>query len=110
MITDYEKLPCSNNADIGCKTCTLHRNGCPVEQPYEVVKAVYKIHTKPKEGANVPELVKAKYPSNYLLIEQLIGWNDLDGVLDFLYGAQELLGVNYNGLIRFIENNCEVVE
>ena len=53
MITDLDYLPCSNDPNAKCSMCNLHGNGCPVEMPYNVVKAVYPVKTTPKAGINV---------------------------------------------------------
>ena len=119
-MSDYDYLPCSNDPHAKCATCALHNNGCPVEMPYNVVKAVCPVvKTTPKAGIDVQELVKAKYPT---LFESFglsdFDWkNDLDGILDFLYGERQLgllsalLGisnVNVTEIINLIESNCEV--
>lgn len=118
MIRDLDSLPCSNEPDARCTTCNLHGNGCPVEMPYNVLKAVYPIKTTPKAGVNVRELVKEKYPKQYQDLRlDGFNWNDLDGVLDFLYGERELglfsllFGISktdISEIIELIENNCEV--
>lgn len=80
---------------------------------YDVVKAVYPMKTTPKEGVNIAELVKAKYPKHYGYFTKYFDWNDLDGILDFLYGERDLglVGVpkaDINEIIKLIESNCEV--
>ncbi len=118
-------LPCEANARIECATCSLHNNGCPIEVmcgvvgAYEIVKAMNPIHTTPKAGANVQELVKGKFPKLYngLRLAEFNWQNDLDGILDFLYGERDigivsaLLSITkaeLTELIKFIEKNCEV--
>lgn len=118
MITDLDYLPCSNDPNAKCSTCSLHGNGCPVEMPYNVVKAVYPIKTTPKAGVNVQELVKAKFPKQYKDLQlNIFDWDNLDSVLDFLYGERDLgllsmlFGVpktNITEIINLIESNCEV--
>ena len=86
--------------------------------PYDVVKAVYPVNTTPKAGANVQQLVKTKFPKQYNDLQlNTFDWNDLDGVLDFLYGERKLgllsmlLGIsktNITQIIDLIESNCEV--
>ncbi len=111
-------LPCENNPYVTCSVCSLHGNGCPVEMPYNVVKAVYPIKTTPKAEVNVQELVKAQFPKQYKDLQlNYFDWNDIDGVLDFLYGERKIgfLCALWNipkatitEIIELIENNCEV--
>lgn len=118
MITDLDYLPCSNDPNAKCSTCSLHGNDCPVEMPYNVVKAVYPIKTTPKAGANVQQLVQVKFPKQYKDLHlNAFDWNDLDGVLDFLYGERKLgllsviWGISKTSIteiINLIESNCEV--
>lgn len=85
---------------------------------YEVFKLMHPVKTTPREGVNVHELVKTKFPQQYIkLFLFTFDWNDLDGVLDFLYGERELgfLSMSYGVLkteiteiINLIEANCEV--
>ncbi|MDE7329989.1 MAG: hypothetical protein K2N30_02675 [Clostridia bacterium] len=125
---DYDFMPCSNDPEAKCKTCHLHNNGCPVEEDLKTVNVVYNVakavnpkHTIPKAGADVEKLVKDKYPKLYHnLTLDVFDWkNNLDGVLDFLYGEKNmgflaaLFGLRVSNsevseLIRFIESNCEV--
>lgn len=95
-------LPCEVNARATCATCNLHNNGCPIETmcgalgAYEIVKAFHPVKTTANAGANVQELIKEKFPKQYNDL-QLSGFdwvNDLDGILDFLYGERDL------GLLR----------
>ena len=109
MITDLDYLPCSNDPNAKCSTCSLHGSGCPVEQPYHVLKAVYPVKTTPNAGVNVQELVKAKYPDYYKYFNLNFDWNDLDGILDFLYFHAKILHVaEAQQVIDLIESNCEV--
>ena len=112
-----DSLPCEVNAKVKCATCKLHGNGCPVEMPYSVLKVVYPIKTTAKAGVNVRELVMAKYSQSFEKLRLSdFDWNDLDGILDFLYGARKLgvcklYGVSeaeVTELINFIESNGEV--
>lgn len=113
-----ENLPCSNNPNAKCSTCALHGNGCPVEMPYNVLKAVYPVKTTPKAGVNVQELVKEKFSKQYKDLQlNTFDWNDIDGVLDFLYGERKigflcaLWGIqreDITKIINLIESNCEV--
>ncbi len=85
---------------------------------YEVMKLLHPVKTTPKKGVNVHELVKTKFPQQYIkLFLFTFDWNDLDGVLDFLYGERELgfLSASYGVLkteitkiINLIEAHCEV--
>ena len=120
-------LPCEVNAGATCTTCNLHNNGCPIETlcgvkgAYDIVKSFNPIKTTPNAGVNVQELVKAKFPKLYtnLQLNNFDWTNDLDGVLDFLYGERDLdmlsrlIGVSVlkqeiTELIKFIESNCKV--
>lgn len=85
---------------------------------YEAMKMLYPIKTTPKNVVNVHELVKKTFPqeyNDYLLFA--FDWNDLDGVLDFLYGERDLgllstyfriPKTNITAIINLIESNCEV--
>lgn len=85
---------------------------------YEVMKLLHPVKTTPKKGVNVHELVKTKFPQQYIkLFLFTFDWNDLDGVLDYLYGERELgfissiLGIpktDITEIINLIESNCEV--
>lgn len=80
---------------------------------YEAIKIVYPITTTPKKGINVAELVKAKYPVFYKFLTAVFDWNDLDGILDFLYGERGLglMGIpeaDISEIISLIESNCEI--
>ena len=76
---------------------------------YEVVKAVYPIKTTPKAGVNVKALVKAKFPDYYRYFSAHLNWDDLDGILDFLYFHSKILKIgSAQKVIDLIENNCEV--
>ena len=118
-------LPCEVNARATCETCNLHNNGCPIETmcgakgAYDIVKAFNPIKTTAKAGANVQALVKEKFPKQYhdLKLNDFNWTNDLDGILDFLYGERELglLRALYRiskaeitEIIKLIESNCEV--
>ncbi len=118
-------LPCEVNAQITCVTCNLHNKDCPIETvcgakgAYEIVKAFNPVQTKSKAGVNVQELVKSEFPKLYkkLRLKDFDWQNDLNGVLDFLYGERELgimclmFGISkseISSLIAYIENNCVV--
>lgn len=81
---------------------------------YEVMKILYPITTTAKKGVNVQELVKTKFPKQYKeLLLYTFKWDDLDGVLDFLYGEREIGFLNVpkseiDKIIALIENGCEV--
>ena len=117
-------LPCEVNAGAICATCSLHNNGCPIEAmcgakgAYDIVKAFNPIKTTAKVG-DVQNLVKDTFPKLYkdLQLSRFDWQNDLDGVLDFLYGERELgimctlRGIaksSVTELIKFIESKCEV--
>ncbi len=86
--------------------------------PYEVLKKICPITTKPREGVNVEELVVAKFPKHYIkLFLFIFDWSDIDGVLDFLYGERDLgflcirFGIpksDITEIINLIESNCEI--
>ena len=108
-------LPCEVNAGVECSTCRLHNNGCPIEvmgaaiMAYDIAKTVNPIKTTPKAGADIPKLVKAKFPDYYNYFNANFDWNDLDGILDFLYFHAKTLHVaEAQQLIDLIESNCEV--
>lgn len=85
---------------------------------YEVMKLMHSVKTTAHEGVDVHELVKKTFPqeyNDYLLFA--FDWNDLDGVLDFLYGERDLgllstyfriPKINITAIINLIEANCEV--
>ncbi len=85
---------------------------------YEVFKLMHPVTTTPRKGVNVHELVKTTFPKQYLrLFLFTFDWNDLDGVLDYLYGERELgfissiLGIpktEITKIINLIEAHCEV--
>lgn len=118
-------LPCEVNARATCTTCTLHNNGCPIEAmcgavgAYDIVKAFHPVKTTANASANVQALVKEKFPKQYndLKLNDFNWVNDLDGILDFLYGERELgllralYGISkaeITEIINLIESNCEV--
>ena len=120
-----ELLPCEINTQTTCISCKLHNNGCPIEAmcgvkgAYDIVKAFNPIKTTAKAGANVQALVKEKFPKQYhdLKLNDFNWTNDLDGILDFLYGERELgllralYGISkaeITEIIKLIESNCEV--
>lgn len=108
-MNDLDLMPCNFDPLITCVECPLHCNGCPVEIPYDVMKVLYPKKTVAKAGVNVQELVKEQYPTEYKnFILFAFNWKDLDGVLDYLYGAQELLhDKSIQKIIELIENNSE---
>ncbi len=118
-------LPCEVNARATCAMCDLHNNGCPIETmcgvngAYDIVKAFNPIKTTPNAGVNVQELIKEKFPKLYKDLQlNIFDWaNDLDGILDFLYGERELgfmislyaiSKTEISELIKVIESNCKV--
>lgn len=124
-MSNSDLLPCEVNAHTTCATCNLHNNGCPIEAmcgvlgAYDIVKAFNPIKTTAKAGANVQALVKANFPKLYKDLQlNIFDWaNDLDGILDFLYGERELgfmislyaiSKTEISELIKVIESNCKV--
>ncbi len=110
-------LPCEVNAGATCATCNLHNNGCPIEimcgvkGAYDIVKAFNPIKTTAKAGADIPKLVKAKFPDyyNYFNSNPIFDWKNLDGILDFLYFHAKILHVTEaQQIVDLIESNCEV--
>lgn len=83
---------------------------------YEIMKLLHPIKTTAKAGINVQELVKIKYPIQYIKLFLFnFDWNDLDGVLDFLYGERNLMffGIpksDITEIINLIESNCKVIK
>ena len=76
---------------------------------YEVTKLLHPITTTPKKGVNVRELVKATFPKVYHYWGLFtFDWNDVDGVLDYLYGLVSLGYIDIKAVINLIEANCEV--
>ena len=77
---------------------------------YDVVKGLNPVKTTPKAGVDVKGLVKAEYPDYYKYFNTHLDWNDLDGILDFLYFHAKILHVaEAQKVIDLIESNCEVV-
>ncbi len=86
--------------------------------PYNIVKAIYPIKTTPNAGVNVQELVKIRFAKQYNALQlKFFDWNDIDGVLDFLYGERQLglicmlAGIektDISEIINLIESNCEI--
>ena len=114
-MSNTDLLPCEVNAQTTCATCNLHNNGCPIELmcgvkgAYDIVKALNPIKTMPRAGADSPALVKAQFPDYYNYFNKHLDWNDLDGILDFLYFHAKILHViEAQQLIDLIESNCEV--
>lgn len=76
---------------------------------YEILKLMHPIKSVPKSDVNFQELVKTKFPTEYQNWRLFsFDWNDLDGILDFLYGLQETCHINTTNIINLIESNCEV--
>ena len=108
-------LPCEVNARATCATCNLHNNGCPIETmcgalgAYDIVKAFNPVKTTANAGADIPKLVKAKFPDYYKYFNKYFDWNNLNGILDFLYFHAKILHITEaQQLIDLIESNCEV--
>ncbi len=80
-----------------------------IKNAYDITKLLNPIHTTPKAGVNVQELVKDKFPDYYKFFNKHFDWNDLDGILDFLYFHAKILHVDEaQKFIDLIESNCEV--
>ncbi len=85
---------------------------------YEVLKLLHPIKTIPKTDVNIQKLVMERYPKQYIqLFLFTFDWDDLDGVLDFLYGEHKLgilcqsFGVpksDVTEIIDLIESNSEI--
>ncbi|MDE6597246.1 MAG: hypothetical protein K2K60_01230 [Clostridia bacterium] len=85
---------------------------------YDVAKLLHPVKTTAHEGVDVHELVKKTFPKEYnAYMLYSFDWNDLDGVLDFLYGERDLgllseylkiPKTNITEIIKLIEANCEV--
>ena len=120
-----ELLPCEIKTQTTCISCSLHNNGCPIEAmcgavgAYEIIKAFNPVKTTAHAGANVQALVKEKFPKQYndLRLNDFNWANDLDGILDFLYGERELgllrtlYGISRAEIVKIInliESNCKV--
>lgn len=83
------------------------------ENVYNVTKAVFQIKTTAKPGYDIHALVQKEFSDLYKRIYALplLDWNDLDGVLDYLYGSCKLFpdqSSKLKPLIDFIEAHCEV--
>lgn len=121
-VTDELPFPCENCAAWIEKTDTcLCEEQYNEEQEklnaartaYNVTKAVYPVKTIAKPGCDIHALVQKEFPSLYRRVYALplLDWNDLDGVLDYLYGSCELFpnsSKELKPLIDFIEAHCEV--
>ena len=76
---------------------------------YLGTKILNPVTTTPKKGVNVHELVKATFPKEYKDLKLFtFAWDNLDGVLDYLYGLRETCHVDTTAIIKLIEDNCEV--
>lgn len=76
---------------------------------YEIVKLLHPVKTTPRAGANVRELVKEKFPDYYKYFNSNFDWDDLDGILDFLYFHAKALHIpEAQQIIDLIESNCDI--
>lgn len=78
---------------------------------YNAVKFTHPVKTTAKPGYDIPALIKSEFAALYETDYGLkhLDLNDLDGVLDYLYGGYKLFhNVKYKQLIDFIEARCEV--
>ena len=81
------------------------------QEKYDAVKACNPIKIKAKPGYDIHALVKAEFPELYKqnALDQF-NWDDLDSVLDYLYGHMLVFGaVELKAMINFIEARCEGV-
>ncbi|MCM1297054.1 MAG: hypothetical protein NC311_16060 [Muribaculaceae bacterium] len=115
--TDEIPYPCENCAAWVEKTDTcLYEEENIINEAkavYEAVKAVNPIKTTAKPGCDIQAMVQKEFPDLYKRIYALplLDWNDLDGVLDYLYGSCKLFpnqSAELKSLITFIEAHCEV--
>lgn len=92
------------------KTVDFSGDSCLVDgfkQCYDVVKAVYPINTTVNAGVDVHTLVKEKFKQQYdKYFMNFLDWNDVDGVLDYLYGIRMTHGADVSEIIKLIESNC----
>ena len=74
---------------------------------YNAVKTANPITTKAKPGIDVKAVVKQRQPElyNIFVLEQFDWTNDLDGILDYLYGVR-LRFPQAKDVIKIIEDNC----
>ena len=110
--TDKIPYPCDGCEHLEAETgnCVL-KNLNEAQTAYDVVKATYPIKTTAKPGCDIHALVQKEFPDLYKQVYALplLDWNDLDGVLDFLYGHYKLFDVKeLKPMIDFIEAHCEV--
>ena len=87
----------------------------PVKAIYEAVKATNPITTKAKPGVDVKTVVKQRQPElfNIFLLERFDWTNDLDGILDYLYGLANNPIQRFpqaKDVIKVIEDNCIITE
>ncbi|MDE6597980.1 MAG: hypothetical protein K2K60_05025 [Clostridia bacterium] len=84
---------------------------------YDVAKLLHPVKTTAHEGVDVHELVKKTFPKEYNAYQLFsFDWNDLDGVLDYLYGMRDfaekfdckMVSDTVTDVIKLIESNCEV--
>lgn len=108
--TGTTPFPCEHCAFWVEKTdACLREEENTAKTAYNVTKAVYPIKTTAKAGVDIPKLVKAQFPNYYNYFNKNFDWNNLDGILDFLYFHAKILHVaEAQQLIDLIESNCEV--
>lgn len=100
-------FPCENCGSWVEKTDTCLLN--EAKAAYEEIKAAHPVKTTAKAGADIPKLIKAKFPSYYNYFNKYFDWDNLDGILDFLYFHAKTLHITEaQQLINLIESNCEV--
>lgn len=110
--TDELPYPCENCAAWIEKTDTcLCEKLHTVQSIYNVTKSVNPKKTTAKAGYDIPALIKSEFSALYAAdpFFKTTDLNDLDGVLDYLYGAYNLFKIStYKRLIDFIEKRCEI--
>lgn len=77
---------------------------------YDVAKIINPLPPRTaKPGVNVQELVRKTFPEEYnVWLLFYFDWgNDLQGVLDYLYGKRALSKVDTSKVIKLIEDNSE---
>lgn len=82
---------------------------------YEQLKTEHPITTKAKPGIDVKAVVKQQQPAlyNIFVLEQFDWTNDLDGILDYLYGLANNPIQRFpqaKDIIKVIEDNCIITE
>lgn len=82
---------------------------------YNAVKTANPITTKAKPGVDVKAVVKQRQPElyNIFMLDEFDWTNDLDGILDYLYGLSNIPVRRFpqaKDVIKVIEDNCIITE